>query len=179
MSRRPSFRRDPPPGSGALRVVAAVALLALVLLAMRASLPQEGLEGAPVQVVGEVPHPGWYELPDPTVHEALRAAGADPGEWPDGPVSPGWRVVVRGGELVLEPSGSELVFGLPLDLNRADAESLEALPGIGPALARAIVEDREQRGHFSDVEALQRVSGIGPDRLEALRPFVAVEVPPP
>ncbi len=49
----------------------------------------------------------------------------------------------------------------PLDVNAADAEALEALPGIGPALAARIVADRERRGPFGSLAALSRVPGIG------------------
>ncbi|MDF3053644.1 MAG: Helix-hairpin-helix DNA-binding class 1 [Geminicoccaceae bacterium] len=48
-----------------------------------------------------------------------------------------------------------------LNVNRATAVELEALPGIGPALARRIVADREARGPFATVQALDRVPGIG------------------
>ena len=61
-----------------------------------------------------------------------------------------------------------------LDLNQATAEDLEALPGIGPALASRIVEHRTLRGPFSRVEDLADVSGIGQATLEALRPRVRV-----
>ncbi|MBM3321999.1 ComEA family DNA-binding protein [candidate division WOR-3 bacterium] len=59
-----------------------------------------------------------------------------------------------------------------LDLNRADAPELEALPGIGPELARRIVAYREQHGRFNSPDELRRVSGIGPKRLAALRDLV-------
>ena len=52
--------------------------------------------------------------------------------------------------------------GPALNVNRATAVELEALPGIGPALARRIVADREARGPFAAVAALDRVPGIGP-----------------
>lgn len=60
----------------------------------------------------------------------------------------------------------------PLDVDVADAGSLEALPGIGPALARRIVDDRAQRGAFGSLEAFGRVRGVGPRLLERLSPFV-------
>lgn len=60
-----------------------------------------------------------------------------------------------------------------LDLNRADVASLQALPGIGPALADRIVEARRQRP-FADVDDLQRVAGIGPATVDRLRPLVTV-----
>ncbi|GIX06293.1 MAG: hypothetical protein KatS3mg115_0696 [Candidatus Poribacteria bacterium] len=64
-----------------------------------------------------------------------------------------------------------------LDLNAATVQELEALPGIGPTLARRIVEYREQFGPFQSVEELVRVRGIGAKRLEALRGRVTVASP--
>lgn len=62
----------------------------------------------------------------------------------------------------------------PVDLNRAGPDVLERLPRIGPSLARRIVEDREARGPYRSVDELDRVRGIGPATLEALRPLVTV-----
>ena len=57
-------------------------------------------------------------------------------------------------------------------LNTARLEELETLPGIGPALARRIVEDREAHGPFRTASEITRVRGIGPRKWDALRPFV-------
>ena len=57
---------------------------------------------------------------------------------------------------------------LPVDLNRASAEDLVRLPGIGPALAGRIVEERNKR-MFISVDDLARVPGIGPATVERLR----------
>jgi competence protein ComEA len=55
----------------------------------------------------------------------------------------------------------------PVDVNSADVQSLsDALTGIGPAIAKAIVEYREQNGPFSSVEDLLNVKGVGPTVLE-------------
>src|SRR5262249_29214238 len=48
-----------------------------------------------------------------------------------------------------------------IDVNRAGLEELQRLPGIGPALARRIVDKREQLGGFERIEQLRQVSGIG------------------
>jgi competence protein ComEA len=61
----------------------------------------------------------------------------------------------------------------PVDLNRATATELEALPGIGSALAERIVQHRSDRGPFTRVEELADVPGIGEATLEALRPLVS------
>lgn len=59
-----------------------------------------------------------------------------------------------------------------LDLNRATARELEALPGIGPTLARRVIAYREANGPFRDIGELQQVSGIGPARLARLSGLV-------
>lgn len=59
----------------------------------------------------------------------------------------------------------------PLDLNTATVEQLDGLPGIGPALAKRIIEARP----FATVDELTRVSGIGPAVLAKLRPLVAAK----
>lgn len=58
----------------------------------------------------------------------------------------------------------------PVDVNRASAAELESLPGVGPAIARRIVEDRERLGTYRTLEDLARVKGIGPRILARLRP---------
>lgn len=60
----------------------------------------------------------------------------------------------------------------PLDMDQADIEALDQLPGIGPALARRIVEDRDANGPFGSVDGLQRVRGIGPALAARLAPLV-------
>ena len=60
----------------------------------------------------------------------------------------------------------------PLDLNRATVDDLDRLPGIGPVLARRIVEHRERHGAFHSTEELLGVPGIGVRSLERLRPYV-------
>ena len=64
-----------------------------------------------------------------------------------------------------------------VDVNRAQAQELEALPGVGPALARRIIEIRRERGGFREVEDLLEVPGIGPATLERMRPLVSTGEP--
>lgn len=64
--------------------------------------------------------------------------------------------------------------GPPLDLNRATLADLTQLPGVGPVLARRILETREAAGRFSAVDDLVTVRGLGRAKLERLRPFVGI-----
>lgn len=62
----------------------------------------------------------------------------------------------------------------PIDLNTATAEQLDALPGVGPATAAAIIEHRESHGPFRSVDDLLAVPGIGESKLAQLRDLVTV-----
>ncbi len=62
-----------------------------------------------------------------------------------------------------------------ININRASAEELEALPGIGPVLAARIVAYREEHGPFRSVEDLLRIPGIGPATLERIREMITVD----
>lgn len=152
-----------------------------------------------VDVVGAVARPGLHELPATSrVADAVEAAGGLTAEADRmrlnlaEPLSDGARLWVPE---VGESAGPEVVSviagaggggraggggaraGAPLNVNTADAASLEELPGIGPALAAAIVEHRRQSGPFTTVDELVEVSGIGPAKLEQIRPLATVDGP--
>jgi competence ComEA-like helix-hairpin-helix protein len=61
---------------------------------------------------------------------------------------------------------------LPVDLDNASVETIETLPGIGPALARRIVAHRDSAGPFGAMAHFCNVRGIGPATAERLRPLV-------
>jgi competence protein ComEA len=62
----------------------------------------------------------------------------------------------------------------PIDLNTADVAALQTVPGIGPALAKRIVEFREKEGPFERVDDLLKIRGIGEKSLAKIRPYVTV-----
>ena len=136
--------------------------------------------GVVVDVVGAVAAPGVVRLAQGSrVVDAIAAAG---GATADAQVSALnlARVLVDGEQIAVprpgeapagaavSPGGDELV-----DLNKADAAALDALPGIGPVLADRIVSHRED-GPFTSVDELADVAGIGPTLLERLRDLVRV-----
>jgi competence protein ComEA len=144
-----------------------------------------------VHVVGAVRASGVVELsPGARVRDAVAAAGgpADDADLQQmnlaAPVADGQRIAVpRIGEAApplaaastppgAAPSGS-LPAG-PLNLNSATATELEALPGIGPTLADAIVREREKLGGFKQIDDLKQVRGIGDARFADIRDLVTV-----
>lgn len=149
-----------------------------------------------VHVAGAVASPGVYRLAShDRVHVAIDAAGGpSPTAELDGlnlaaPVADGQRIYVpEDGEVDLatvpdglpipastDASGSDAVTPLePIDLNTATVEQFDTLPGIGPATAAAIVDDRGKHGPFATVDDLQRVPGIGPAKLAAVADLVTV-----
>ena len=61
-----------------------------------------------------------------------------------------------------------------VDLNSASEEQLQEVPGIGPSLAKKIVDFRKENGPFKSVDDLLKVRGIGEKSLERLRPHLTV-----
>ncbi|MFN0131320.1 MAG: ComEA family DNA-binding protein [Phycisphaerales bacterium] len=62
-----------------------------------------------------------------------------------------------------------------ININVATAAELELLPGIGPALAKRVIDFRDASGPFKTIDDLDKVSGIGPKIMQRLRPLVRVE----
>jgi competence ComEA-like helix-hairpin-helix protein len=67
----------------------------------------------------------------------------------------------------------------PIDLNNATALQLQQLPGVGPAMANAIVQFRKKSGPFERLEDLLAIRGITRRKLERLRPYLALSKPAP
>ncbi len=170
-------------------VILAAATLMLaaagVLLVARRPAPPIRIIEAPttselaVQVDGAVARPGIYRLVSGArVADALAAAGGVSADADLGAMNRVRRV--RDGEHIVVPRaaapGSISASGplATLDLNSATAEALESLPGVGPVVARRIVEYRSSHGGFRRVEDLLQVKGVGPRLLERLRARVVI-----
>ena len=119
-----------------------------------------------VHIVGEIKTPGMYQLPlGARLVDAVFAAGGLTADADNSSVnlarelSDGEQIVVfRVGEIA--EAGGSAPGGL-ISINRATAEQLEELPGIGPALSSRIIAYRDANGGFKTKEDLLNVSGIG------------------
>ncbi|MFF4408337.1 helix-hairpin-helix domain-containing protein [Streptomyces sp. NPDC001262] len=128
-----------------------------------------------VDVAGKVQHPGVLHLPQGArVADALEAVGgARPGT--DTTALNRARVLADGEQIVVgappaaAPGGAP---GGPVSLNSATQEQLQSLPGVGPVLAKRILDYRTQHGGFHEVTDLRQVTGIGAHRFADLRALV-------
>ncbi|MFI0818078.1 helix-hairpin-helix domain-containing protein [Streptomyces sp. NPDC021098] len=147
-----------------------------------------------VDVTGKVRRPGLRHLPSGArVADAIKAAGgARPGADTSGlnrarPLVDGEQIVVGAPahqapagpaptDPALGPGAGPGTAGAPsgvtISLNSATAEQLDTLPGVGPVLARHILDYRTQHGGFRSIDELREVNGIGERRFADLRPLV-------
>ena len=137
-----------------------------------------------VHVAGAVVSPGVYRLSDGArTVDAISAAGGARGDADVARVnlaarlSDGLRVYVPMVGETAAPSVDGSAAGAeqgPINLNVATADQLDALPGVGPATATAIIAYRRDHGPFSSVDQLLEVPGIGPSKLAQIRSLIAV-----
>ncbi len=134
-----------------------------------------------VDVGGKVRAPGIRRLPAGSrVADALRAAGGvRPGVNTDGLnrarfLVDGEQVVVGEPAAALAPAGTAAPSGpaAPVSLNTATEDQLDTLPGVGPVLARHIIDYRTRHAGFRSVDELRQVNGIGDRRFTDLRDLV-------
>jgi competence protein ComEA len=139
-----------------------------------------------VHVAGRVRHPGLYRLKDgQRIADAIRRAGGRAKGADLDAIN--LAAKLTDGEQVLVPRRAATVNavgpaaasgdsapGAIVSLNSATEEQLETIDGVGPATAAKIIEFRQTNGGFRSVDDLAQISGIGPKRLEAMRPHVGV-----
>lgn len=147
-------------------------------------LPSETPAPITVYVTGEVLQPGLFTMPPGSrVLDAINAAGGATD------VADLERInlagILRDGDQVHvfaqgeSPGEAQAIAtsagGTVIYINTATAEELEALPGVGPALAQEIIAYREANGPFTSMEDLDNVPGIGPTRLEQWADLISFE----
>ena len=122
-----------------------------------------GVDATLVYIGGAVNNPGCYTLQEgDSLDSLIRAAGG----------------VIDGADIdsiqitICQPG--EDYGPQRIDINRAEAWLLEALPGIGQVRAQAIINYRQQNGPFNSTEQLLNVEGIGQSTLDGIRQLISV-----
>jgi competence protein ComEA len=167
---------------------------ALALLLSRGSLPRQASPAFSVAAPGGVqvllgegfPNPGVHQFSDGiTMRGVIELTGLDPelsGQLlsadQDAGLVDGMALRIasstatgKGVEQSWMPARQRLALGIPLHPDRMSRDDWQTLPGIGAKLAAQIELDRQRYGDFGSFAALDRVKGIGPAKLKALRPF--------
>jgi competence protein ComEA len=125
-------------------------------------VPDRELQGE-IYIGGEVPNPGFYPLASgDSVKDIIRAAG---GTTDSADLSR------------LELLITDMAEGEPpqkVNINRAEAWLLEALPGIGKVRAQAIIDYRRQNGPFHNINELVKVEGMGNATYEKIKHLITV-----
>ncbi|HRI43598.1 MAG TPA: helix-hairpin-helix domain-containing protein [Fimbriimonadaceae bacterium] len=145
-----------------------------------------------VHVTGAVAKPGLVTLSGSArINDAIEKAGGPTKDADLGAVNLAAKVI-DGMQIVVARHGDEVASsvsmpdvstktgaaapeaapGGQISINGASAIQLEELPGVGPAIAARIVEYRQANGGFKSIDELERVKGIGPKKLDSMRPYV-------
>ncbi|MGG1677484.1 helix-hairpin-helix domain-containing protein [Neobacillus sp. NRS-1170] len=143
-----------------------------------------------VDVKGQIKQPGVYQAnTDERVIDVISRAGGLTDQADQGQVNFAEHVqdemvifIPAKGEAgaVLGSSGGTVLSGSAaqnegkINLNKAEENELQNLPGIGPSKAAAIIEYRNTSGPFKEVEDLKNISGIGDKTFEKLKDLVVV-----
>jgi competence protein ComEA len=140
-----------------------------------------------VEIIGDVAHPGVYGFPHPpSLNDLLIRAGGSLTKTANGlPSTPilyhsGAQVGVFSDRQEVPPFEGEMAafykitLGIPISINKEPLEGLTAVPGIGPALASAIIEERAKSSGFQRLDELLAIRGIGPALYQKLTPHLVL-----
>ena len=147
-----------------------------------------------VHVTGAVINPGVYSLPSGSrVKDAIEKSGGLLSDADTTLIN--LAMLIEDGEQVWVPYqlddvmdfdkpavlGGEPTQGQQtrkININTASQIELESLSGIGPVIAKAVIQYRLENGPFKEIEEIQEVSGIGPVTFEKIKPIITVKGPP-
>lgn len=152
-----------------------------------------------VHITGEVKNAGIIELPEESrIADAIKKAGGVTQEADLDQVnlafvlSDGQKIYIpskkekeanEGKVYITTESGNNVIIKdkveggkkQKVNINEAKQEDFEQLPGIGPSIAKKIIEYREQNGKFTSIDELQEVKGIGEAKLENIKEYITVK----
>jgi len=137
-----------------------------------------------VEVAGPSSQAGVYFVsPRTGIREFLKSLHVRGALPQDFPLQQGMKIILPDSEraegVVIDQmdAGTKLALELPVDINRASAEDLMMVRGIGEKMACRILELRARKGKFRNLEELMEIPGIKEKRLARLKKYLCVETP--
>ncbi|HXE97329.1 MAG TPA: helix-hairpin-helix domain-containing protein [Dongiaceae bacterium] len=139
-----------------------------------------------VKIGGDVRYPGIYGVPANSLAVSVINMAVSMRPHKQYLIAPSAARPLQNGSAVMlveQPDGlplltadqmsvpERLVLGIPLDISTMNEADFDRLPGIGPALARRIVEYRQKNGGFLSVDDLVSVDGIGDKKNKNIRAY--------
>jgi competence protein ComEA len=123
--------------------------------------PEREITGT-IYIGGAVNNPGYYPVfAGDTLDDLIGAAG-------------GLKTGASFDDVELVISKAEVNETQKIDINRAEAWLLEALPGVGETKAQAIIDYREQNGFFRDINEIMNVPGFGEGSFNEIKDLITV-----
>lgn len=158
------------------------------IICPKSKIPVPNETNTYVEIMGDIIRPGIYGFSrEPTAWEVINRAGGleDKGVFKEDIDAV---TVKSGSRLTIEASNDGwadisydrmdgkklLLFGLPIDVNRATLSDLMFIPGIGETLAQNIMQFRESNGGLRTLEDLKKVEGIGEKRFNKLKGYLTI-----
>ena len=152
-------------------------------------VPLEEKAKIKIYITGEVVSPGVYELEENSrVEDAIHAAGGLTEKAVLTNVNLAY--VLEDADKIYIPNSnddedtgiisSEISSSTPsnknqkININKANAQDLESVPGIGPSTAEKIVTYRNENGKFSSIDDLKNVTGIGEKKFESIKDYISI-----
>ena len=83
-------------------------------------------------------------------------------------------ITIENGENIIEETKTSST-GKKINLNKADEDNLQEIPGIGPSMAQKIILYRNENGDFKSIEDLKNVSGIGDKKFDSMKEYICVK----
>jgi competence protein ComEA len=140
-----------------------------------------------VLITGEVRDAGVYGFNrEPGLSELLNRAGGllaglvseEPKAFPELAQGTSVHISMENGHLRISPGSLpayyKVTLGIPLSLNTASETELQAVPYIGPSLARKIIDHRSRNGPFTAVEQIKSLPGVGNVRYVQIKPYITI-----
>ena len=144
----------------------------------------EGGNGVFIMITGEVKDPGVYVFEgQPSLKELISRAGRlireqQSRQWPKLHLTQGTSVQISSENGYIKvstgsiPAAYKVTLKIPISINTASQEGLEAIPGVGPSLAEKIINYRSLYGPFKTTEEIRGVTGMGKQRYLKIRPYI-------